>query len=84
MFGLVELGDSVGCSAALLMSCSIFCFCTSYEISFLCPVSESRRASIDIFLKAAGYLDFAIQHVLPQFPPELRFADRLLTENFTN
>lgn len=33
---------------------------------------ESRRASIDIFLKAAGYLDFAIQHVLPQFPPELR------------
>lgn len=33
---------------------------------------ESRRASIDVFLKAAGYLDFAIQHVLPQFPPELR------------
>ncbi|KAK9292844.1 hypothetical protein L1049_020824 [Liquidambar formosana] len=33
---------------------------------------ESRRASIDIFLKAAGYLDFAVQLVLPQFPPELR------------
>ncbi|KAK9288052.1 hypothetical protein L1049_016498 [Liquidambar formosana] len=32
---------------------------------------ESRRASIDIFLKAAGYLDFAVQLVLPQFPPEL-------------
>ncbi|KAK9267863.1 hypothetical protein L1049_010300 [Liquidambar formosana] len=35
---------------------------------------ESRRASIDIFLKAAGYLDFAVQLVLPQFPPELRFS----------
>ncbi|KAK9290254.1 hypothetical protein L1049_008421 [Liquidambar formosana] len=33
---------------------------------------ESRRASIDIFLKAAGYLDFAVQLVLPQFPLELR------------
>ncbi|KAL1819812.1 hypothetical protein DCAR_0416130 [Daucus carota subsp. sativus] len=33
---------------------------------------ESRRSSIDIFLKAAGYLDCAIQQVLPQLPPELR------------
>ncbi|KAF5749840.1 Endosomal targeting BRO1-like domain-containing protein isoform 2 [Tripterygium wilfordii] len=33
---------------------------------------ECRRASIDIFLKAAGYLDFAVEHVLPQFPTELR------------
>lgn len=33
---------------------------------------ESRKASIDIFLKAAGYLDFAVWHVLPQVPPELR------------
>ncbi|KAF2302344.1 hypothetical protein GH714_034166 [Hevea brasiliensis] len=33
---------------------------------------ERRRACIDIFLKAAGYLNFSIQHVLPQFPPELR------------
>ncbi|XP_015570801.1 uncharacterized protein LOC8260737 isoform X2 [Ricinus communis] len=33
---------------------------------------ERRRACIDIFLKAAGYLDFSIQHVLPRFPPELR------------
>ncbi|KAK1388089.1 BRO1 domain-containing protein [Heracleum sosnowskyi] len=33
---------------------------------------ESRRSSIDIFLKAAGYLDCAIQQVLPQLPPDLR------------
>ncbi|KAG4158431.1 hypothetical protein ERO13_D02G118500v2 [Gossypium hirsutum] len=33
---------------------------------------ESRRASIDIFLKAAGYLDCAVRHVLPQLPSELR------------
>nr|CAD1830719.1 unnamed protein product [Ananas comosus var. bracteatus] len=33
---------------------------------------ENRRASIDIFLKAAGYLDCAIRHVLPRIPPELR------------
>ncbi|XP_074581535.1 uncharacterized protein LOC141838047 isoform X1 [Curcuma longa] len=33
---------------------------------------ESRRTAIDIFLKAAGYLDCAIQHVLPQLPPDLR------------
>ncbi|KAJ0106441.1 hypothetical protein Patl1_19277 [Pistacia atlantica] len=33
---------------------------------------ESRRASIDIFLKAAGYLDCAVRHVLPQLSSELR------------
>ncbi|KAH7689978.1 BRO1 domain-containing protein [Dioscorea alata] len=33
---------------------------------------ESKRTSIDIFLKAAGYLDCAIQHVLPQIPPTVR------------
>lgn len=33
---------------------------------------ECRRASIDIFLKAAGYLDCAVRHVLPRIPPELR------------
>ncbi|WCJ38968.1 Endosomal targeting BRO1-like domain-containing protein [Euphorbia peplus] len=33
---------------------------------------ERRRTGIDILLKAAGYLEFCIQHVLPQFPPELR------------
>ncbi|KAL9381592.1 hypothetical protein Peur_027249 [Populus x canadensis] len=33
---------------------------------------ENRRASIDIFLKAAGYLDCAVRHVLPQFPTSLR------------
>ncbi|CAH9111900.1 unnamed protein product [Cuscuta europaea] len=33
---------------------------------------ESRRTSVDIFLKAAGYLDCAVKHVLPQFPTELR------------
>ncbi|CAK9168923.1 unnamed protein product [Ilex paraguariensis] len=35
-------------------------------------VPESRRASIDIFLKAAGYLDCAVRHVLPHLPPALR------------
>ncbi|KAE8672665.1 Detected protein of unknown function [Hibiscus syriacus] len=34
--------------------------------------NECKRASIDIFLKAAGYLDFAVQKVLPQLPLELR------------
>lgn len=33
---------------------------------------ESRRASIDIFLKAAGYLDCAIRHVFPHLPSEVR------------
>ncbi|MED6133271.1 hypothetical protein PIB30_026856 [Stylosanthes scabra] len=33
---------------------------------------ESRRASVDIFLKASGYLDCAVKHVLPQLPAELR------------
>ncbi|GKV05405.1 hypothetical protein SLEP1_g17422 [Rubroshorea leprosula] len=33
---------------------------------------ESRRASIDIFLKAAGYLDCAVRQVLPQLSAELR------------
>ncbi|OIW03562.1 hypothetical protein TanjilG_30982 [Lupinus angustifolius] len=33
---------------------------------------ESIRTSVDIFLKAAGYLDCAVRHVLPQLPPELR------------
>ncbi|XP_038976086.1 uncharacterized protein LOC120107015 isoform X1 [Phoenix dactylifera] len=33
---------------------------------------ESRRSSVDVFLRAAGYLDCAIQHVLPQIPQDLR------------
>lgn len=33
---------------------------------------ESRRSSIDILLKAAGYLDCAVKHILPQLPPEFR------------
>eukprot|EP00262_Sarcandra_glabra_P004365 TRINITY_DN15323_c0_g2_i1.p1 TRINITY_DN15323_c0_g2~~TRINITY_DN15323_c0_g2_i1.p1 ORF type:complete len:418 (+),score=70.27 TRINITY_DN15323_c0_g2_i1:170-1423(+) len=33
---------------------------------------ESRRTCIDVLLKAAGYLDFAVRHVLPQMPPEVR------------
>ncbi|CAN1265798.1 hypothetical protein LINPERPRIM_LOCUS12338 [Linum perenne] len=33
---------------------------------------ESRRASVDIFLKAAGYLDCAVRHVLPHLPAALR------------
>ncbi|MCI17011.1 endosomal targeting BRO1-like domain protein, partial [Trifolium medium] len=34
--------------------------------------TENRRASVDIFLKSAGYLDCAVRHVLPQLPAELR------------
>ncbi|KAJ0969996.1 hypothetical protein J5N97_022873 [Dioscorea zingiberensis] len=33
---------------------------------------EGKRNSVDVFLKAAGYLDCAIRHVLPQIPPEVR------------
>ncbi|OEL14367.1 hypothetical protein BAE44_0024614, partial [Dichanthelium oligosanthes] len=33
---------------------------------------ESRQATVDLFLKAAGYLDCAIHHVLIQIPPERR------------
>ncbi|KAJ4974261.1 hypothetical protein NE237_007435 [Protea cynaroides] len=33
---------------------------------------ESRRTSIDIFLKAAGYLECAVRYVIPQLPSELR------------
>ncbi|XP_076906327.1 uncharacterized protein LOC143562398 [Bidens hawaiensis] len=33
---------------------------------------ESRRSAIDILLKAAGYLDCAIRHILPQLPSEHR------------
>ncbi|TVU29072.1 hypothetical protein EJB05_20615 [Eragrostis curvula] len=33
---------------------------------------ESRQATVDLFLKAAGYLDCAIHHVLPQISPEKR------------
>ncbi|XP_057517225.1 uncharacterized protein LOC130798310 isoform X1 [Amaranthus tricolor] len=33
---------------------------------------ESRRASVDVFLKAAGYLDCAIRHVFPQLSVEMR------------
>ncbi|XP_074302024.1 uncharacterized protein LOC141633456 isoform X2 [Silene latifolia] len=32
---------------------------------------ESRRASVDIFLKAAGYLDCAIRHVFPHLSVEI-------------
>jgi len=38
----------------------------------VCLLTESRRAAIDVLLKAAGYLDCAIRHVLPQIPPEIR------------
>uniref|UniRef100_A0A7N0TFV9 BRO1 domain-containing protein n=1 Tax=Kalanchoe fedtschenkoi TaxID=63787 RepID=A0A7N0TFV9_KALFE len=33
---------------------------------------ESKRASVDIFLKAAGYLDCAVRDVLPCLPPDIR------------
>ena len=42
------------------------------EVSVWFLVAESRRASVDIFLRAAGYLDCAVRHVLPQLSAELR------------
>lgn len=45
---------------------------TSFDGSQLRVSEESRRSSVDIFLKAAGYLDCAVRHVLPQFTSELR------------
>ncbi|KAF6150732.1 hypothetical protein GIB67_020815 [Kingdonia uniflora] len=33
---------------------------------------ESRRTAIDAFLRAAGYLDCALRHVLPKMPPTIR------------
>ncbi|GAA0184798.1 hypothetical protein LIER_32086 [Lithospermum erythrorhizon] len=33
---------------------------------------ENRKSSVDVFLKAAGYLDCAVRQVLPKFPTELR------------
>ncbi|PWZ40937.1 hypothetical protein Zm00014a_001953 [Zea mays] len=45
----------------------------SYGDGYAPRVSEeSRRATVDVFLKAAGYLDCAIRHVLPKMPLELR------------
>ncbi|XP_020677883.1 uncharacterized protein LOC110096337 [Dendrobium catenatum] len=44
----------------------------SVDISHSRTPEESRRAAIDILLKAAGYLEFAVRHVLPQIPPEER------------
>ncbi|KAE9467050.1 hypothetical protein C3L33_01049, partial [Rhododendron williamsianum] len=38
----------------------------------LFDVAESRRTSIDVLLKAAGYLDCAVRQVLPLLPTELR------------
>uniref|UniRef100_A0A0D9VMZ3 BRO1 domain-containing protein n=1 Tax=Leersia perrieri TaxID=77586 RepID=A0A0D9VMZ3_9ORYZ len=35
---------------------------------------ENKRASVEIFLKAAGYLECAIQHVLPKISPEQRWC----------
>ncbi|KAK1556243.1 hypothetical protein Q3G72_001311 [Acer saccharum] len=46
---------------------------TSTGDDYQSKVSEDcKRDSIDIFLKAAGYLDFAVKHVLPQLPHQLR------------
>ncbi|KAK2367378.1 hypothetical protein P8452_55722 [Trifolium repens] len=42
------------------------------KFSFWYLLTENRRTSIDIFLKASGYLDCAVKHVLPQLPAELR------------
>jgi hypothetical protein len=43
------------------------------QYAFCCS-AESRRTTIDIFLKATGYLDCAIRQILPQIPPEQRYC----------
>ena len=62
-----------------LVSCNIKRVCFHVLWRFYLPsifyVTENRRASIDIFLKAAGYLDCAVRHILPHLPPELRLFD---------
>lgn len=52
----------------------MFCFLMPHLFSFFIFLAECRRISVDIFLKAAGYLDCAIRHVLPKMPPELRLS----------
>lgn len=47
------------------------------KFNFWFLLTENRRASVDVFLKAAGYLDCAVRHVLPQLPAELRFVQIL-------
>lgn len=60
------------CVSYLLHHRGLFSFLfTNFNFSFF--VTESRRASIDVFLKAAGYLDCAVRHVLPHLSAELRF-----------
>lgn len=55
-----------GDSCMLWISLLILLWCVPFS-------TESRRSSVDIFLKAAGYLDCAVRHVLPQLPSELRY-----------
>ncbi|KAL6912303.1 hypothetical protein ACP4OV_001108 [Aristida adscensionis] len=40
---------------------------------------ENKRASVEIFLKASGYLECAIQHVLPRISPENRWELSFVT-----
>ncbi|KQK17432.1 hypothetical protein BRADI_1g34441v3 [Brachypodium distachyon] len=35
-------------------------------------LEENKQASVEIFLKPAGYLECAMQHVLPRMLPEKR------------
>lgn len=87
----IKLDNQLCCSLAFIYLVLPFCCHISILISvaptakvsssfflFVCAcvcVAESRRASVDIFLKAAGYLDCAVRHVLPQMSPELRFVN---------
>ncbi|KAF1886270.1 hypothetical protein Lal_00045500 [Lupinus albus] len=64
------------CNSAICCSCIVAhpnLRSSYYEIlTIWSSLTESRRNSVDIFLKAAGYLDCAVRHVLPQLPLELR------------
>lgn len=48
-------------------------FVCVHLLGVFCAI-ESRKNSVDIFLKASGYLDCAIRHVLPQIGNDMRFA----------
>eukprot|EP01018_Ginkgo_biloba_P033939 Gb_40897 [translate_table: standard] len=37
-----------------------------------CAMAGNRKAAIDIFLKAAGFLECGVQYVLPQIPQEVK------------
>jgi hypothetical protein len=48
-----------------------------YRYLFSEFILENKRASIEVFLKAAGHLECAMQHVLPRMSTEKRWSTYL-------